>query len=217
VAAYRLTHGRWRRWLGRRLGGDFDLGDRAWRRILHGLAAIVLFYYALPRQILLGLTREELLLTALGLVLVLELLRWLVGLELPTLRAYERRRVASYVFYAVALVAVVLLFPMPIALVVVPGTALIDPLVGELRLSTRWRDTYPWLPGAVYALLATTALVVVVRWSVLAALLFAGIAAAVALLAERPKIPELDDDLAMTLVPALVLAGLMVVFPAVFP
>jgi hypothetical protein len=211
------TGGRLRRWIGARLGGDFELGDRVYRRILHCLGALVLLYFALPRRLVGWFTKEELLLIALGLVLVLELLRWLVGVELPTIRSYERARIASYTFYAVALVAAILLFPLPVALVVVLGTAFVDPLVGELRGSDRWRTTYPWFPGAVYVLLGAGALILVTHWSPFAAVLAAGIAALLALLVERPKIPQLDDDLAMTLVPGLALAALIYFVPAVFP
>lgn len=212
-----LTGGQWRRWLGARLGGDFELGDRAWRRILHLLGAGVLLYYVLPNNLVGSLTREELLLIALGLVLVLELLRWAAGVELPTIRGYERARIASYTYYAVALVAAVLLFPLPIALVVVLGTAFIDPLIGELRRAARWRTTYPWLPGAVYVVLGSGALILVTRWPPLSAVAFSGISAVVALAVERPKIRDLDDDLAMTLVPALVLSGLLLIAPGIFP
>ncbi|HLY76742.1 MAG TPA: hypothetical protein VKT21_02510, partial [Thermoplasmata archaeon] len=132
------TGGRVRRWLGARLGGDFELGDRAYRRFPHCLGALVLFYYVLPRTLIAWFTAEDLLLIALGLVLLLEVLRWTAGAELPTIRPYEKRRVASYTFYAVALVAAVLLFPLPVALVVVLGTAFVDPLIGELRASARW-------------------------------------------------------------------------------
>ncbi|MGC2288558.1 MAG: hypothetical protein WA688_01700 [Thermoplasmata archaeon] len=211
------TGGRVRRWIGGRLGGDFALGDRAYRRFLHGLGALVLLYYALPHRLVGWFTTEELLLVALSLVLVLELLRWAVGVELPTIRSYEKARIASYTFYAVALVAAVLLFPLPIAMVVVLGTALIDPLIGEMRISSRWRSTYPWFPGAVYVLLGASALVLVTHWAAFVAVAFAGIAAVVALAVEWPKIPGLDDDLAMTLVPALVLFVLIVVAPGIFP
>ncbi|MCI4347141.1 MAG: hypothetical protein L3J97_00795 [Thermoplasmata archaeon] len=212
-----LTGGRWRRWLGERLGGDFELGDRAWRRILHFFGAAVLLYYMLPSNVVGGFTREELLLTALGLVLVLELLRWAGGVELPTIRTYERARIASYVFYAIALVAAVLLFPLPIALVVVLGTAFVDPLIGELRLSPRMRSTYPWFPGVVYVLLGSGALILGTHWPPFPAVIFAGVAGVVALAVERPKIRDLDDDLAMTLVPALVLAAMTLLAPGVFP
>jgi hypothetical protein len=211
------TGGRLRRWIGARLGGDFELGDRVYRRILHCLGALVLLYFALPRHLIGWFTTEMLLLIALGLVLVLELLRWVIGIELPTIRTYEKARIASYTFYAVALVAAVLLFPLPVALVVVLGTALVDPLIGEVRRSSRWQSTYPWFPGAVYVLLGTGGLVLVAHWPAFAAVIFAGIAAVIALAAERPKIPELDDDLAMTLVPALVLAALLLFSHGIFP
>jgi hypothetical protein len=211
------TGGRLRRWIGARFGGDFDLGDRVYRRFLHGLGALVLLYYALPRHLIAWFTTEELLLIGLGLVLVLEGLRWAAGVELPTIRSYEKGRIASYTFYAVALVAAVLLFPLPVALVVVLGTAFIDPLIGELRRSARWRTTYPWFPGAAYVLLGTSALILVTRWSPFSAVTFAGIGAVLALAVERPKIPALDDDLAMTLVPALVLAALLLFTHGIFP
>ncbi|MGA7861691.1 MAG: hypothetical protein WCB19_07520 [Thermoplasmata archaeon] len=211
------TGGRLRRWIGARLGGDFELGDRVYRRFLHCLGALVLLYFALPHRLVGWFTTEDVLLIGLGLVLLLEALRWMVGVELPTIRAYEKGRVASYTFYAVALVVAVLLFPLPIALVVVLGTAFVDPLIGEIRLSSRWRSTYPWFPGVVYVLLGASALILVTHWSAFASVTFAGIAAVVALTVERPKIPGVDDDLAMTLVPALVLLALMLVAPGTFP
>ena len=205
-----------RRWIGARLGGDFELGDRVYRRFLHCLGVLVLLYFALPRRLVGWFTTEELLLLGLTLVLVLELLRWVAGVELPTIRSYEKARVASYTFYAVALVVAVLLFPLPVALVVVLGTALVDPLIGELRLSDRWRSTYPWFPGAVYVLLGTSGLILVTHWSAFGAVLAASIAALLALVVERPRIPQLDDDLAMTLVPGVVLLALIYYVPAIF-
>ena len=211
------TGGRTRRWIGARLGGGFELGDRVYRRFLHCIGALVLLYYALPRVLVGWFTREDLLLVGLGLVVVLELLRWVAGVELPTIRPYEKTRVASYTFYAVALVAAVLLFPLPIAFVVVLGTALVDPLIGELRLSARWRSSYPWLPGLVYVLIGASALILVTHWPPFAAVLAAGIAGVLAVAAERTKIPQVDDDLAMTLVPAVVLLALLHFAPGIFP
>lgn len=211
------TGGRLRRWIGARLNGDFELGDRVYRRLLHCLGALILLYFALPHRLVGAFTSEDLLFVGFGLVVVLECLRWVAGVELPTIRPYEKKRIASYTYYAVALLAAVLLFPLPVALVVVLGTAFVDPLIGELRASSRWRSSYPWIPGAVYVLLGAGALISVTHWSPFAAVLAAGIAAPVALLAERPKIPYLDDDLVMTLIPALVLLGLTHVAPAIFP
>jgi hypothetical protein len=211
------TGGRLRRWIGARFGGDFELGDRLYRRFLHCAGALVLLYFLLPYHLVAWFTSAELLLIGLALVIVLELLRRAAGVELPTIRPYEKARIASYTFYAIALVAAVLLFPLPVAVVVVLGTAFIDPLIGEVRGSMRWRATYPWFPGAVYVLLGTSGLILVTRWPAFAAVAFAGIAAVIALAAERPKIPELDDDLAMTLVPALALAALLLYTRGIFP
>lgn len=208
--------GRWRSWLGRRLGGDAALGDRAWRRCLHFAGASVLLYYLLPPGAFLVVPTTTVLLAALAAVLVLEALRLAAGLELPTIRPYERRRLASYAYYAVGLTLAVLLFPRPIAVAVVLGTALVDPLIGELRLSGRWRPLYPALPVAVWAGLGFAAFLLVGAWTIPAAAIAALAGAGLAVAAERPRMAGIDDDLVMTLVPALALTGLLLVVPG-FP
>ncbi len=208
----RLHHdGRFRRWLGARFGRDEAFGDRLWRRCLHGVGAAILLYYAVPDGFFLVVPKAVVLLAALAVLGVLELLRFTIGLELPTIRAYEARRPASYLFYAVALVVTVLLFPRPVAAAAVLGTALVDPLVGELRSEARWARLETALPFAVYTVLATLALVVGGAWPVPWAVALALGAAAIALAVERRKHPWLDDDLTMTLAPALFLYGLGVV------
>ena len=154
--------GRFRGWLGRRFGGDGELGDRIWRRLLHLVGGAVVLYYLLPSNVFVVITTQEALLFGLAFVLALELMREVAGLEMPTVRAVERDRVASFAYFAVALVAAVLLLPAPIGATVVLGTALIDPLIGELRLSNRLRAAYPILPILLYAGLAD---VVSRRWA----------------------------------------------------
>ncbi len=198
-------HGRFRAWLGARLGGDAELGDRAWRRALHVLGAAALVYYLLPEEAFVVAPKWEVLLAALVAVLVLEVLRHKAGLELPTIRPYEARRVASFAFFAVAVVAAILLFPPPIAVAVVLGTAIVDPLAGELRDSPHYRPLYPLIPFGIYTGLAFGALVAVGNWPPPDAFFFAVVAAGLALLAERPKYRWGDDDFVMTFAPALVL------------
>lgn len=205
--------GRFRAWLGARLGGDVALGDRAWRRILHCLGVGVLFYYILPPGFFLVITVEQALLLALAVMLVLEALRHLVGLELPTVRPFEQGRVASFAYFAIALVLAVLLFPKPVGIAVAAGTALIDPLIGELRLSARFRPLYPELPIAAYAVLAGSAFALTSGWSVLEVGLLAVVGAGVAVAAEHPKSRWVDDDLAMTIAPAIVLTVLALAWP----
>ena len=171
----------------------------------------MLAYYLLPPGFFIVLPTEDVLLLALGVVLVLEAARLLGGLEIPTIREYERRRVASYAWFGVALVAAVVLFPMPVAVTVVLGTALVDPAIGELRRSPRRiARLYPWLPVAAYATLGAVVLSLG-GWAAMRAAPAALGAAVVAVAVERPKINAVDDDLAMTILPALVLvaAGLI--------
>ncbi len=208
--------GRWRAWLGRRLGGDAALGDRAWRRCLHGAGTAVLLYYLLPGRFFLFVSTETVLVAALGSVLALEALRLGAGLELPTIRPYERRRLASYAYYAIALTVAVLLFPRPIAVAVVLGTALVDPLIGELRPSARFAPLYPLVPVVVWAALAVTAFTLVGGWAPLPATAAALGGGALAVAAERPRMAMVDDDLVMTLVPALALTALLFLVPG-FP
>ena len=199
--------GRFRRWLGRQLGGDEALGDRAWRRIMHALGAAVIVYYVIPENFFLIAPKADILLAVLAAVFVLEALRHGAGLELPTVRPYEEHRVASFVFYSLALVIAVLVFPEPVGAAVALGTAIVDPVAGELRA----RHLSPLLtvgaPLVVYWFLATAGLAGVGRWPFWDSVALAAVAAPVAVAAERPKWPWVDDDLVMTVVPALVLYG----------
>lgn len=197
--------GKLRTWLGARFGGDFELGDRVWRRCLHGAGASVLLYYVLPDRAFIVLPKLDVLLLALAAVLVLETLRHLTGAELPTIRPYEQRRVASFVFYAVALVVAVLLFPEPIAVVVVLGTSLVDPLIGELRIRRARAPAYPLVPWVVYVVLGTTGLWIVTRVALAPILATVAAAGAIGVAVEAPRTRWVDDDLAMTLIPAIVL------------
>jgi hypothetical protein len=197
--------GRFRGWLGARLGGDFDLGDRAWRRIMHMGGSAVLLYYVIPDGFFVVVPKLDVLLAALLAVLVIEGLRRLFHLELPTIRPYEARRIGSYVFYSIALVGAVVLFPEPIGAAVVLGTAFVDPLAGELRASTAYRRLYPAVPLAAYVVLAFTGLAGIGHWPWPDAVGLAVIGALVGVAAERPKIVWVDDDLAMTFLPAIAL------------
>ncbi len=197
--------GRFRAWLGERAGGTTELGDRLLRRGFHLAGALVLLYYVLPENAFVLLPTEVVLLLALLAVLLLELFRLATLLEVPTIRPYERARVASYAWYAIALVAAVLLFPPVVATVVVLGTAIVDPVIGELRLRPPGlRRAYPWLPLALYGALAFLVLIAG-RWDLARASGGAVLAAVIAVAVERPKLLSVDDDLAMTLLPALAL------------
>jgi dolichol kinase len=183
---------------------DVALPDEIGRRLVHGAGALVLVYYLLPGELIV-VPKSLALLLALAAAGLLELLRLAFGVRLPMIRGYELRRPASYLFYAVALVLALLLFPEPIAVAVVLGTAIVDPVAGELRSSPNARRLSPVGSFAVYAVLASVALGVVGRWPWEAAAGLGGVAAAVGVAVERWRFRWLDDDLTMTIVPAVVL------------
>jgi len=199
---------RFRRWLGLRFGLDEAGGDRIARRITHCLGALLLVYFVLPEDFFVVAPKDVIVLAALAAACVLEGLRHAIGFDLPMIRPYEEHRVASFVFYSIALAGAVLLFPVPIAAAVILGTALVDPIAGELRLSARHRSWYPALPFVAYSVLAFVGLSLIGGWPIGWGVVLALVAAGVGLAAEYPKIPWVDDDLAMTFAPALVLFGL---------
>jgi hypothetical protein len=195
------------------LGGGYELGDRIWRRCLHGLGALAILYLVVPAGFFHFVSNEVVLLVALELILVVEYLRHVQHWELPTIRPYEQDRIASYVYYAVALTAALLLFPRPIAAAVIVGTAFVDPLLGELRLrsASRVRSLVPG--GMAYAILAAVAFAAFGGWRGVPLLVLAGLAAAVAVAVESPTWGTVDDDLAMTLVPGAVLTLVLLAYP----
>jgi hypothetical protein len=207
------TGGRFRGWLGARFGGDLVVGDRIHRRLLHGLGAFALLYLIVPPRLLVVVPNDVILLVALELIFIVEYLRHVRHWELPTIRPYEEGRIASYVFYATALTAALLFFPGPVAAAVVLGTALVDPLLGELRL----RSTHPAssiVPGiSVYTVLAAVAFAIFGGWRGLALGILALVAAVVAVSVEWPAWGTVDDDLAMTLVPGAILTAILLAWP----
>jgi hypothetical protein len=214
AVAVRLHRGgKFRTWLGTRLGGDFALGDRAWRRILHAIGAVVLVYYPIPNDFFLIAPKEYILLGALAAVYVLEALRHLIGLQLPTIRPYEEgNRIGSFAIFGTAIVLAILIFPVPIACAVVLGTALVDPVAGEMRRHPRFRGWDIAVPFALFWGLAFVGLAAMGRWPAAPSFGLAAVAASIAVAVERPKVWWYDDDFAMALLPAVVLYVLGVVW-----
>ena len=205
--------GRTRVWLGVQFGGGYDLGDRIWRRFLHGLGALAVLYLILPSNAFVIVPTEVVLLAALELILVLEFLRHVRAWELPTIRPYERDRIASYVWYAIALTVALLAFPRPVAAAVIVGTALVDPLLGELR-SRFARPVASLLPGvATYSVLAGVSFAVFGGWPTAPLLGLAVLGGLVAVGVEWPTWGTFDDDLAMTLIPGAVLSAILLTWP----
>lgn len=201
------TGGRTRRWLGEQLGGDERLGDRVWRRCLHLGGLLVLLLYVLPRGFFVVLPTDVALVIALGGVLALEALRQGFGLELPTIRPHEQRRIASFAYFAVGLSVAVLVFPRTAAVAAVVGASLIDPAVGELR-ELGWTPRRAALAGwAGYVAFAAPWLDLSTPWGPLVATAAALASGGILIAVEGPLSRlRVDDDLAMPVLTGLALA-----------
>ena len=88
------------------------------------------------------------------------------------------------------------------------GTAVADPVAGELRRGGRSLGVEVLPPFGVYAGLAFVGLAGAGRWPLVPSVALATLAGAIAVAVERPKVAWFDDDLAMTLIPAVVLYAL---------
>jgi hypothetical protein len=202
--------GRTRAWIGRLLGGDETLGDRVWRRTLHVAGAAVLLVYVLPPTIFGPVPVRVVLVAALIGVLLLEVLRHRAGWELPTIRPHEHRRIASFALYAIGLVFAVLVFPEAVAVAVILGAALIDPLLGELRLHGGPIGSITAAGALAYFALAGPALYLLGHHGLVPSAILGAVAAFLGVAAEGPTswVP-LDDDLAMIVVPGLALTAIL--------
>lgn len=210
---------------GRVPGSPADRRTRLLRYAIKLAALAVLVYYVLPAKVL---GQPVYLAFPLGALLVggLEAARLRWGFSLPTLREYERGRVASYVYWAASLGLLVAFFPQVLAV-----AALLAAAVADVGAST-WRAAatsasrnvrYPtfvlfWATSLpLLAFLPSSPLMAHgVEGSLVAALVLAPVGALAAALVEGTRWPGFDDDLLMPLVPALVWVAMSQVGWALF-
>jgi len=161
------------------------------RRVIHILSAGLLSYYLLPSDMYgSGLPRELVVLAFLVPVLAVEAYRLARRPKIPGLRENEEKRVSAVAWGAVGLAVSFVFFPQRLVVPCVLGMAFVDPLIGELRPG--WPKCYPYLPAAVYFLIC---LACGLGWAI------SILATVVALAAEAPKLPQIDDDFRMLMAP----------------
>lgn len=175
--------------------------ERAFRRLVHTFAASFVGFYLIP-------VGARLPWKVLGVALVaaaagFETAR-LTGMlpweRVYAMRGYERWRPGSYLYFGAGTLPLILWAPEMVTIPCLLCAAIGDPVIGEVRMHAG-----PWAAGAVGWTLGTAffAIVGLPAWI---AVLTAGTFVA----AEAFKNPWLDDDLLTQVVPALVLAALIV-------
>ncbi len=180
------------------------------RRIFHIASPAFLAYYLIPETVTPNITRLGLAILFVGTAGCIEIARIALGLRLFGMRPYEGQRVSAYAQGLLGLVTGILLFPEVIVVPVFLGMAWIDPLRSWCR-KRRWPVV---LPIAAYAVLffATQTLMGSVP-SVLTRVAYAVVATTVAMSVEGPRIPQVDDDLMMQVLPMAALLVTMALLP----
>jgi hypothetical protein len=181
------------------------------RRIFHVLSPAFLAYYLIPENVTPNITRLSLTILFVGTAGCIEIARIALGIRLFGMRPYEGQRVSAYAQGLLGLVIGIFLFPEVIVVPVFFGMAWIDPLRSLCR---KWK----WpvvLPIAAYAILFFAAQSLVggiPSWT--ARIVFAAVATTVAMSVEGPRIPQVDDDLMMQILPLAALYVAMALLPA---
>ena len=174
------------------------------RRLLHIAASIIIMYYLLPKKLPYIGEKHYLLLAGLTLVIGIELYRWYTAhyhpLD-PLLREYEQRRPASYVYFSVGSVILILLFPQYITIPCILSTAFCDPLIGIVRKKTKQCNAY--ILGFIVSFFLFAIVWLTTLWWIMLTASFLG--ASMIILAEYSSTLHLDDDLLMQLMPAIIL------------
>lgn len=182
------------------------------RRIFHVISPIFLSYYLIPENVTPNITRLSLAILFIGTAACIEIARIALGLRLFGMRPYEGQRVSAYAQGLLGLTIGIFVIQDP--RIVVPvffGMAWIDPLRSLCR-KKRWPVA---VPIAVYATLffGIQSLLPGLP-SVPARVVYAGVATIVAMAVEGPRIPQVDDDLMMQILPMAALVVAMALVPA---
>ena len=188
----------------------------AFRRAFHIISPIFLTYYVIPEQLGGGITRTAVTILFLGTAACIEIGRIALGVRLFGMRPYEGQRVSAYAQGTLGLAVGLLVVRDPT--IVVPvflGMAWIDPLAAFAR-KQRWPRAgvvaayFVLFISAEYALGGAPSSL----WPFIAAIL----ATVTAMFVEGPKIPQLDDDVLMLVVPMAVLSvAAAILRPALLP
>ena len=177
------------------------------RRLVHCLVALAPVYYLLPVELPgTPVHRWHLLIAFFATIMLFEAWRLHQGISFLGLRPHERNTIASFAWAAAGITTALWFMPMEVATPVLIGMGLIDPLVGELRRIGARQSAQIAMPWLAYAVICMISFSVMVENHT--ALIFAAsiIGASLAVGAERIRLPVIDDDFLMVVVPGAVMS-----------
>ena len=181
---------------------DFDA--HWYRRAFHAFGASFLYYYMLPDVDWINLLKFWVPPIIVVFAITLEILR-LKGIisseHFFGLRMYEKNRIGSYVFFAVAILILLRFFPQQIAIPCILCACLGDPIIGEIR--HRFGMKYVYVLGFFICMFFF-----MISWykaDIRLMLLASVIGGFGAIIGETKKFWWLDDDFMIQMLPAVLL------------
>jgi dolichol kinase len=179
--------------------------DAHWfRRVFHTFTASFLFYYLLPDEPWINVTK---------IILPICIVTGIAGIEVRRIRGqldhqrffglrhYEKKRPASYLYFGVALLLLLLLFPQQIAIPCILCACFTDPIIGELRFYLKKKQAY--VIGFFFSVFFFTMTWYAADWWILLTVSLLGATGAV--IGEGKKLKWIDDDFMIQMLPALLL------------
>lgn len=178
----------------------------AFRRAFHIVSPVFLSYYLIPETVTHNITRLSLAVLFIGTASCIEIARIALGIKLFGMRPYEGQRVSAYAQGLLGLAfGLLVIRDLHIVVPVFLGMAWIDPLAAYCRKHERSR----LIPAAAYFATFFGASAVLHSFSGTYTVLYGALATVLAIAVEGPRIPQVDDDLLMQVVPMLALAVLL--------
>lgn len=182
---------------------DFDA--HWYRRVFHTFGASFLIYYLIPTNVeWIKILKFWIPVTIIIFVLVLEFSRIKGKIDSSHffgLRMYEKNRVGSYLFFGVAILILLILFPQQIALPCILCACLADPIIGEIRL--RFGQKQGYVVGFFVCMFFF-----IVAWykaDLWVVFLVSIIGATGAVVGEMKKFWWIDDDFMIQILPAFLI------------
>ena len=191
---------------------DFDA--HWYRRVFHAFGASFLFYYMLPDLEWINFLKLTIPPIIVIFALLLEILRikgYISSSHFFGLRMYEKKRIGSYVFFAVGILILLTFFPQQIAIPCILCACLGDPIIGEIRRG--YNEKYVYFVGFLVCLFFF-----MITWykaNIWLFLLVSIVGSTGAMIGETKKFKWLDDDFMIQFVPAILIGIIWIAIPLI--
>jgi len=189
---------------------DFDA--HWYRRVFHAFGASFVFYYMLPDIDWINILKIIIPAIIVIIAIALEILRikgYISSRHFFGLRMYEKKRIGSYVFFAIGILILLIFFPQQIAIPCILCACLGDPIIGEIR--KRFSKKYVYIFGFL-----TCMSFFVITWhtvNITILLLVSVVGSLGAIIGETKKFYWLDDDFMIQILPAIMLGIIWIALP----